>query len=116
MRKDRWNEHKKAIDASAAPRVFVHPRELWFAHLGTDIGFEQDGRGDGSLRPLLVLRKFNNKVLWALPLTRRDKPAIPTMRASNTSPFPKWSAGAILSQLPLHRCQAFALQDRHDND
>ena len=47
MEKDfnRWNEQKKALHASAAPRVYVHERELWFAHLGTNIGFEQDGRG-----------------------------------------------------------------------
>jgi hypothetical protein len=75
MAKDfnRWNEHKKAIDANLAPRVYVHERELWF----TNVGFEQDGRRDGSLRPILVLRKFNNEVVWVLPLTRRHKPGNP---------------------------------------
>ena len=74
---DRWNQHKKAIHSNTAARVFFHPRELWFAHLGTNIGFEQDGRGDESLRPILVVRKFNNEVLWVLPLTRRNKPNNP---------------------------------------
>jgi mRNA interferase MazF len=74
---DRWNERKKSLHANPAPRVYVHERELWFVHLGTNVGFEQDGRGEESLRPILVLRKFNNEVVWALPLTRRDKPGNP---------------------------------------
>jgi hypothetical protein len=31
---DQWNAHKKRIDGSSAPRVFVHERELWFAQIG----------------------------------------------------------------------------------
>ena len=104
---DRWNEHKKAINAITAPRVFIHERELWFAHLGTNIGFEQDGRGDESLRPVLVLRKFNNDIVWALPLTRRDKPGNPYYLSfqyivfSEVENAPLRSSVAILSQLRL---------------
>ena len=104
---DGWNKHKKTIDASAAPRVFMHPRELWFAHLGTNIGFEQDGHGDQSLRPVLVLRKFNNEVLWVLPLTRHDKPDNPYYARFEYTAFPEeqrarlQSSVVILSQLRL---------------
>ena len=104
---DRWNEHKKNLDATTSPRVFVHERELWFAHLGTNIGYEQDGRGDGSLRPILVLRKFNNEIVWALPLTRRDKPGNPYYVSFEYIVFPEVesaplrSSVAILSQLRL---------------
>ena len=104
---DRWNEHKKALDGNPAPRVYVHERELWFIHLDTNIGFEQDGRGDESLRPVLVLRKFNNEVVWALPLTRRDKPGHPYYVSFDYVAFPEVesaplrSSVAILSQLRL---------------
>src|SRR6266446_3798584 len=104
---DRWNEHKKYLDGNAAPRVYVHERELWFAHLGTNVGFEQDGRGEESLRPILVLRKFNNEVVWALPLTRRDKPGNPYYVSFDYIVFPEVegaplrSSVAILSQLRL---------------
>ena len=103
---DRWNEHKKALDANA-PRVYVHERELWFVHLGTNVGFEQDGRGDESLRPVLVLRKFNNEVVWALPLTRRNKPSSAYYVSFDYTVFPEVanaplrSSVAILSQLRL---------------
>jgi mRNA interferase MazF len=104
---DRWNEQKKALHANPAPRVYVHERELWFAHLGTNVGFELDGRGDQSLRPLLVLRKFNNEVVWVLPLTRRDKPGNPYYVMFNYIVFPEVDSEplaqsvAILSQLRL---------------
>lgn len=103
---DRWNTLKKAIDASAAPRVYFHTRELWFAHIGTNVGFEQDGRGKEALRPILVVRKFNNEVLWGLPLTRRDKPGNPYYAPFDYMPFPDvpgplLKSVAILSQLRL---------------
>jgi mRNA interferase MazF len=104
---DRWNQHKKALHPNPTPRVYVHERELWFAHLGTNIGFEQDGRGDESLRPILVLRKFNNEIAWVLPLTRRDKPGNPYYVAFEYIAFPEIDDAplrpsvAILSQLRL---------------
>ena len=98
---DRWNEHKKILDASPAPRVYVHERELWFANLGTNIGFEQDGRGDESLRPILVLRKFNNEVLWAPPLTRRDKPDNPYSASFPYIAFPEVEGAPLLSSVAI---------------
>jgi mRNA interferase MazF len=104
---DRWNQNKKALHANPTPRVYVHERELWFAHLGTNIGFEQDGRGDESLRPILVLRKFNNEIVWMLPLTRRHKPGNPYYVAFEYITFPEVEDAllgpsvAILSQLRL---------------
>jgi mRNA interferase MazF len=30
-------------------------------------------RGDEFLRPVVVVKKFNNEVLWAIPLTTKEK-------------------------------------------
>ena len=63
--------------------------------------------GEESLRPILVLRKFNNEVVWALPLTRRDKPGNPYYVSFEYIVFPEVanaplrSSVAILSQLRL---------------
>ena len=46
---------------------------MWFCALGANIGFEQDGRGEGFLRPVLILKKFNNEIFWALPMTKNIK-------------------------------------------
>lgn len=74
MKKDfqRWHDKKRHIEHDR-PRIFFHEQELWSCYLGENIGFEQDGRGDEFLRPIVVVKKFNNEVLWAIPLTKAEK-------------------------------------------
>ncbi len=50
-------------------RPLFSEREIWFASLGTNIGFEQDG-GNGFLRPVLVFKKFNNDICLGIPITK----------------------------------------------
>jgi mRNA interferase MazF len=104
---DGWNHIKKEVNDGSAARVFFHPRELWFAHLGVNVGFEQDGRGKEFLRPVFVVRKFNNQVFWALPLTKTQKPRNPYYASFQYVAFPEIETAplltsvAILSQLRL---------------
>ena len=74
MKKDfeQWHKEKSSIHHEKT-RPFFHVREVWFCSLGVNVGFEQDGGGEKYLRPALVLRKFNNEVLWALPFTKHKK-------------------------------------------
>ena len=98
MKKDfqKWHSQKRHIE-NERPRVFFKEREIWFCHLGENVGFEQDGRGDEFLRPIVVLKKFNNEVLWVVPLTKTDK--------KNKYYFPfsfnNETSVAILSQIRL---------------
>lgn len=72
---DTWNILKKRIDArSDTERVYFSEREVWWAQIGLNVGFEQDGKGDLVQRPILVLRKFNKRVLLVLPLSTKHKP------------------------------------------
>lgn len=48
-------------------------REIWFIRMGKNVGFEEDGKGDEFLRPILIIRKFNNRLFWGIPLTSRQK-------------------------------------------
>ena len=47
MKKDfqKWHDKKSEVDR-IKERPFLHVREIWFCHLGVNIGFEQDGNGD----------------------------------------------------------------------
>jgi len=74
MKKDfqKWHDKKVIIDEQQNC-LFFHERDIWFSHLGTNIGFEQDGKGENFGRPVVVFRKFNNEVFWAIPLTTRNK-------------------------------------------
>ena len=74
MNKDfnKWHIEKSNLHENKV-RAFFHEREVWFASVGLNIGFEQDGRGDEFLRPIIILKKFNNEVLWCIPLTKNQK-------------------------------------------
>jgi len=74
MKKDYklWEPIKRSVH-NVRPRVFFAEREIWSSYLGENIGYEQDGKGASFLRPLLILRKFNNEVCWAVPLTNSLK-------------------------------------------
>src|SRR3989344_5864752 len=75
MRKDykNWTPFKQTLHNGEEPRLFFHEREVWYCHLGENIGFEQDGQGELFLRPVVIVRKFNNEVFCGIPLTRNKK-------------------------------------------
>jgi mRNA-degrading endonuclease toxin of MazEF toxin-antitoxin module len=41
--------------------------------LGKNIGFEQNGSGEGFSRPVLIIKKFNNHMFWAVSLSTKQK-------------------------------------------
>lgn len=76
MKKDYQKWHNKKSDINGIEkRPFFHEREIWFCYLGANIGFEQDGTGDDYIRPILIIRKFNNEIFWGVPLTKSKKNA-----------------------------------------
>ena len=74
MQKDfgRWHKRKERLHNEKV-RAFFHKREVWWCSLGANIGFEQDGKGGKFARPVLVFKKFNNEIFWALPLSLQVK-------------------------------------------
>ena len=74
MKKDFQNWHnKKSIISEVEKRPFFHEKEIWFCSVGANVGFEQDGIGEDFQRPVVVIRKFNNEIFWAIPLSKTEK-------------------------------------------
>jgi mRNA interferase MazF len=69
---DNWNKLKKDLSTKKS-NVFFHEREIWFCSLGKNIGYEEDGKNDLFERPVLIIRKFNNDIFLAIPLTSSKK-------------------------------------------
>ena len=92
-----WHKLKSWLH-NHKPRVFFHEGEIWFCHLGQNVGFEQGGRGKDFLRPVVIIRKFNKMVFWGVPLTSKVKEGI-YYHFVEFGPNRKNSA--ILSQLKL---------------
>ena len=105
MKKDykNWTPIKNELNNADDPRLFFHEREVWYCHLGENIGFEQDGGDELFLRPVVIIRKFNNDIFWGIPLTRTEKD-LPFYFAFNirteTEVFDEKST-AVLSQIRL---------------
>lgn len=92
-----WHNTKTTINNQKIRPKF-HEREIWFANLGLNIGFEQDGRGENFLRPVLVIKKFNNEIGLIIPLTKNPKKGIHYYSFIYINNF---ISTAILSQIKL---------------
>ena len=69
---DQWNENKKGLHGrDHAP--FYHEREIWWCALGINIGAEQDGSGEESRRPVLILKGLSAKTCLVVPLTTSSR-------------------------------------------
>ncbi len=92
---DRWNEKKKALNAAREP-LYYHDGEIWWVHIGVNVGFEIDGKASNFARPVIVLRKYNKHSFLALPLTtsaRRTAWKLPLGLVAGKQAF------AVMSQL-----------------
>ena len=68
---DRWNKLKKKVNEKQ-PEFFVNEREVRYAHVGLNVGYEEDGKGVDFKRPVLVLKKIGHMFV-VLPMTTKGK-------------------------------------------
>ena len=68
---DEWNEIKKKIADKRT--VYTKIGEIYFAYLGENIGYEQCGKGEKFLRPIIVFKRFGRDAILAIPLTTKPK-------------------------------------------
>jgi peptidase E/mRNA-degrading endonuclease toxin of MazEF toxin-antitoxin module len=64
----KWNKLKIKLNKFEND-LFFNIREVWYASLGKNVGYEQDGKNESFERPFLILNKFNNNVMVGIPLT-----------------------------------------------
>ncbi|MCX6712564.1 MAG: type II toxin-antitoxin system PemK/MazF family toxin [Candidatus Vogelbacteria bacterium] len=99
-----WHPLKSRINNEPDEnRLFFHEREVWYCHMGENIGSEQDGRGEYFLRPVIIFKKFNNEIFWGIPLTKSSEHSNPESSRYyfNFSFLPEITSSAILSQIRL---------------
>lgn len=72
---DGWHPLKKALDAKPDADIpYFGEREIWFCHMGCNVGYEQDGKKQDFWRPVLVVKKYNKFLFMGIPLTSKIKP------------------------------------------
>ena len=67
-----WARDQKKLEAKPINIIF-HEREIWWCALGTNLGFEMDGKNELRTRPVLIVKSFNRHLLWVVPLTSKPK-------------------------------------------
>jgi len=69
-----WSNLKEHIHDQPDQTIpYFREGEIWWSRLGVNIGFEQDGKNEEFMRPVLILKKFNPFIFWALPLSTKCK-------------------------------------------
>lgn len=70
---DGWNKEKKRLHYQSPETLPFHEREVWWCSIGVNIGDEQEGKNEFFERPVLVVKKFNRKIAWIVPMSTKAK-------------------------------------------
>ena len=68
---DEWNGLKKNLDKKQP--ILFNERDILFISMGKNIGYEQYGKGEEFLRPVVVIKKFNKHLFLGIPLSSKLK-------------------------------------------
>lgn len=69
---DEWNEVKKQVH-SRNNIIHFKEREVYWASIGENVGFEQNGKGSDFSRPVLIIKKLNNHLFFGVPLSTQNR-------------------------------------------
>jgi mRNA interferase MazF len=68
-----WMPVKSEINNKERFPRGIKEREIWICNLGDNVGFEEDGKGNDFTRPVLILKVFNRRFCYVVPLSRTEK-------------------------------------------
>ncbi|MDR3125943.1 MAG: type II toxin-antitoxin system PemK/MazF family toxin [Candidatus Nomurabacteria bacterium] len=69
----KWTPVKIAINSSNSAPDGYNEREVWFCSVGENVGFEEDGKGEKFIRPVLILKIYNQFFCHVVPLSTTEK-------------------------------------------
>ena len=67
-----WHLLKAKINAKENNKKFFE-REIWWCHVGLNIGYEQDGKGQRFTRPVLIIKKHGERIFTICHLRSKIK-------------------------------------------
>ena len=92
-----WAKIKQEVQERKQPPYYA-VGQIWWCSLGSNVGTEQDGKGEEFVRPVVVLTKFNEHSCVVVPLTGRERKGRYYLPLGTVTGRP---SSAILSQLRL---------------
>jgi mRNA interferase MazF len=109
---DEWNIEKKSLEKTDETTIPFHEREIWWCSIGVNLGDEQDGKNSLFERPVLVVKKFNKKIAWVLPMSTKEKEGV----YYHSLEYNGAKSTALLSQLRLISVKRFRRYIRKISD
>ena len=68
----KWYMLKEQLHNDNKEQYFKE-RDIFWASIGVNIGYEQDGKGEIFSRPVLILKKYNKNIFFGIPLSTKIK-------------------------------------------
>ena len=68
-----WMGLKEKLHIQDALPPYFKEGELWWVHMGENIGVEINGKGDQFTRPAVIYKKFNSSIMLIIPTTTQNK-------------------------------------------
>ena len=68
-----WTRLKCRLHLAEKRKLYFKEREIWWVHLGENLGSEQNGKNESFDRPALIIKRLNSELLWILPMTTSEK-------------------------------------------
>jgi mRNA interferase MazF len=68
-----WIIKKKQLHESVKISPLFKERDIWWVSIGVNVGYEEDGKHEKFLRPVLVLKKFNRDLFLGIPMSTKIK-------------------------------------------
>ncbi len=63
-----WLDLKEKLDGYSTTHFFKE-RQIWWCHIGLNVGYEIFGKGDSFTRPILIIKQYGGLTFLAAPLT-----------------------------------------------
>ncbi len=69
---NKWNDLKKSL-SKKEKLISFKDRDIFYMNMGENLGFEQNGKGEGFVRPVIVFKKFNRNMFLGVPISSQVK-------------------------------------------
>jgi mRNA interferase MazF len=70
---DEWNNIKQKLHNKKNKIIIPKNREIYWASIGVNVGFEQDGKGEIFSRPVLIVKRYSKNLFFGVPLSTQIK-------------------------------------------
>lgn len=68
-----WIGLKEKLHTQNYEPPFFKENEIWWCHVGENIGVEINGKSDKFTRPILIFKKYDKCSFFGLPLSTKNK-------------------------------------------